>query len=83
VISDKSVDTLSNGSRSALTGSLREVPETDRAGNDELGGSDNESVEPEETEQVVDYFSLEGHVVREGDDGWASTGFLSASTDQV
>ena len=88
VISDKSIDTLSDGSRSALAGSLREVPETDRAGDDELGGSKDEGVEPEETKQVVDQQSLQLHVIIEGDDigtraSSSSFSDLITRTDQV
>jgi hypothetical protein len=86
VISHKSIDTLSDGARSALASSLREVPEADRAGDDELGGSEDEGVEPEETEQVVDQQSLQLGVVLEGDDvgaiGIGSSDFLTR-TDQV
>lgn len=86
VVSDKSIDTLSDGARSALAGSLREVPEADRAGDDELGGSEDEGVEPEETEQVVDQQSLQLGVVLEGDDvgtiGIDSSDFFTR-TDQV
>jgi len=85
VVSEESIDTLSDGSGGALAGSLREVPEADGAGDDELGGSNDEGVEPEETEQVVDQQSLEVHVVGEADDMGRSSGisFLFTRTDQV
>lgn len=86
VISDKSIDTLSDGARSALAGSLGEVPEADRTGDDELGGGEDEGVEPEETEQVVDQQSLQLGVVLEGDDVGAvgiDGSNLITRTDQV
>lgn len=85
VISEESIDTLSDGSGGALAGTLREVPEADGAGDDELGGSNDEGVEPEETEQVVDQQSLEVHVIRETDDMVRSVGvtFFFTRTDQV
>lgn len=84
VISEKSIDTLSDSTSSRLTSTLREIPETDGAGDDELSGSEDEGVEPEETEQVIDQQSLELHVIREGDEGGSGVGgFLFTSTDQV
>lgn len=69
VVSGKSIDTLSDGSGSALASSLGEVPEADGAGDNELSGGEDEGVEPEETKQVVDQQSLQFHVIIEGDEG--------------
>jgi len=48
MISEQSVDTFSDSSRTSLAGTLREIPETSRAGNDKLAGSNNKGVEPKQ-----------------------------------
>jgi len=71
VVSEESLDTGANSSWSILTSSLREVPQAGWACKDELGSSNDEGIEPEETKQMIDQKSLKVSIVLKGSD-WDS-----------